>query len=371
MTSLRGAADPEAEVGPELRRLLAEREASALTHGDEFALLWRLAGEQIADGKMLRPRMLLRLHAALSDRPDPAVSSRCSDSAAPRTVLQLACAIELLHFAFLLHDDVIDGDLQRRHAPNLIARLQDQHPAPARGTNAAARHWGCTGAILMGDLLLTEVHRIFALADLPAAVRTRMLRLLHSTISTTVAGELTDTALSDGVIADEPETVLRMTAEKTAAYSFALPLRLAVILAGRGEDLETVLATVSRALGLAYQVQDDALAMFGDGRSHGKDPCSDLREGKRTTLVAHARRTGAWEDIAPRFGAADLTEAEADAMRDRFRACGAEEFAHRLVAQQLARARAGIADAARAGLLPPPARAVLDDVVGLIDGRAS
>ena len=173
-----------------LRHRFSERSAAAERYGNEFVGLWRAAEEHALGGKLIRPRLLLDLTHALAPAPLNADETR--------TAIDVAAHVELLHFAFLLHDDVIDGDLMRRRRPNLIGALVAEHAA--RPTEAAL-HWARSSAILLGDLLLSSAVLGFARADVMPEARDRLLGLLEQTIFETVAGEHADVALSDGIIA--------------------------------------------------------------------------------------------------------------------------------------------------------------------------
>ncbi|MGM1016947.1 MAG: polyprenyl synthetase family protein [Actinomycetota bacterium] len=319
--------DIRTRIERELTRHFAERSTAAAAYGQEFTQLWRVAAEHALGGKLVRPLLLVEAVQALQAPPE-----NPDGEPVPNTVIELAAAVELLHYAFLLHDDVIDNDLIRRHGANLLGAVRDAHPA---SQSVPALHWARTAGILMGDLLLASAHQIFARADLPTATRLRLLDLLDHTVTETVAGEQTDVGLSDGVIAPDLHTILSMTTHKTATYSFELPLRAAAILAGAPETTERALATAGQHLGLAFQLQDDLLSAFGDPREHGKDSFSDLREGKQTVIIAYARMTSSWPRIEPSFGADDLSPAEADHIRSLLTDCGAQRFAQNLVDEQL------------------------------------
>ncbi len=84
-------------------------------------------------------------------------------------------------------------------------------------------HWGTSSAILMGDLMLSGVYQSFARLDVPATMRERIFDLLGHTIDETVAGEFADVGLGDGCLEPELGTILEMSANKTATYTFELP----------------------------------------------------------------------------------------------------------------------------------------------------
>lgn len=326
--------DVESEIHRELTAFFDLHAARAAAYGPHFARLWAVAAECAVGGKLLRPRLLVGAYDALA--PSPADDGEVVDRV---QVVRIAAAIEILHYAFLLHDDVIDGDVTRRHRPNLVGRVLDEAARAARaaGTSEPAAdplHFARSAAILMGDLLLTAVHHAFARMDVPHATRIRLLDLLDRTIAETVAGELADVGLADGIISPDLHAVLAMDRSKTAAYTFALPLVAAAVLAGHPHLADT-LTEVGGRMGLAFQLQDDLLSTFADTAEHGKDRFSDLREGKETALIAFARMTSAWPQISGTFGAADFTDADGLAARAALAACGAEDFVRSLIDEQL------------------------------------
>lgn len=345
-----------AELERELAAVFRVRADAANAYGSQFVRLWTLAGESVLGGKMLRPFLFLDVYAELLRATDaspkksgaetPPLLSTGDGASDCVSIVSIAASIELLHYSFLLHDDVIDGDLTRRGKPNLIGALLAESAAetrdpeftsPARDAtrDEAILHWSRSGGILMGDLLLASTHQTFARAQLSHATRVRLLDLLDHTITESVAGEQLDVGLGDGMISPDLATILSMSASKTATYTFELPLRAAAILAGQGPRMENALAAAGRHLGLAFQLQDDLLSTFGDPALHGKDTFSDLREGKQTALIAFARMTSAWPSIEPLFGQASLSVEDGARVQQLLSDCGAEDFMRGLVDEQL------------------------------------
>lgn len=317
-------------VSAELGSFFTRKVRSARAHHPQFSALWELTAERMRGGKFVRPLVFLRTVETLSSNAESTAGRTLSPS-----LVQIAAAVELLHFSFLLHDDVIDGDMVRRGRPNLIGTILEQHAESPSGDDVRALHWARSCAILMGDLLLAEVHQIFARAELEGHQRTRLLELLSQAITDSVVGELIDVGLSDGVISPELSTILEMCRLKTATYSFEFPLRLAATLTGASARVEESLARAGRHLGLAYQLHDDVLSIFGDPVQHGKDSFSDLREGKETVLIAYARMTSAWGAIEPHFGSPSLTEESGAAVRRVLSECGALSFVSSLIDDEL------------------------------------
>ena len=363
------------EIEKHLADFFAEQQSAAEAYGMEFTRLWALAGEHVQGGKLVRPVLMVTIVEALL-APDTATSARGTSSGNDSagfdhaTLLRLAAAIEILHYSFLLHDDVIDGDLMRRGKRNLIGALHETQTASREEAPCGVRtlHWARTGGLLMGDLLLAATHQIVARAQLPHDTRLRLLDLLDHTIFESVAGELTDVGLSDDIVAPDLQTVLTMSAHKTATYTFELPLRVAAILAGVSRETEGALTTAGRHLGLAFQLQDDYLSTFGDPREHGKDAFSDLREGKHTAMISFARMTSAWPEIEQDFGDPNLSFERGEALRDLLAECGAERFMRDLVEEQTA-ALFDVFARGSAAPIPSAARTVLLGLAAELDGR--
>ena len=358
MTATATQEDLATRIEEALRLRFAERTTAAERYGNEFVALWQAASEHALGGKLIRPRLLLDLLTALTP-------SALSDEEIRRAV-EVAVDVEMLHFAFLLHDDVIDGDLVRRRRPNLIGSLAARHGVEP---SEPVLHWARSSAILLGDLLLASTTLGFARTEADPETRERLLALLEQTIFETVAGEHADIALSDGIVTPDLRTILSTSAYKTATYSFVLPLRAAAVLAGATPTVESQLTELGRHLGLAYQLQDDLLSVFGDPSTHGKDAFSDLREGKETAIIAYARMTGHWPSIELRFGTAELSMADAADMRERLRECGAEQFVRGLVQEQLAAVATVVAEAEESDALPPAAARTILALADRIEGR--
>lgn len=342
-------------VAPRLCEFFDHAVAHATVLGSSYERLWRVAQEQVQGGKLIRPAMFI---CALE-----AYTGRDADDEA----LELAVSIELLHFSFLLHDDVIDGDLVRRGKPNFIARIAAEGPDTVLEDERL--RWARSAAILMGDLLLSAVHRTMTLIDVPDAVRLELARLLEDTITTSVAGELVDVELSNGVARASMETVLETSARKTAAYSFAFPLRAAAILSGAGSRAHHVLSRAASHLGLAFQLQDDLMSVFGDETSHGKDFCSDLREGKVTALIAHARTADEWDEIRSALGRPDLTRADAERIRELLAASGAAARVDSLIEGELRRLEETLDQAS--GVLPAGVADLVRVTAEVLRGRSA
>ena len=347
------------EIEEQLATIMAAASPGFEAYGRHFGELWRHGLECRSGGKMLRPRLLVGAFDALHADVEPPRSLR-------RSAIRIAAAVELLHLSFLLHDDVIDGDLMRRGMPNVIGRLF----AEAAGATVEARlHWARSNGILLGNLILSKVHQVFARESVSESQRTRLLELLDRAIFESVAGEQYDVGLGHGIIASDLPTVLEMSRLKTATYTFELPLRGAAVLAGAGGETEETLGEIARHLGVAFQLQDDLMSAFGESSEHGKDAFSDFREAKETPLIAYARMTSAWSCISPLLGADDFSEAHGNEIRALLAKCGAEEFIRDMVDDRMRAATALVTCGALS--MSPRLSEFLRGIIGSLDGRTA
>jgi geranylgeranyl pyrophosphate synthase len=241
----------------------------------------------------------------------------------------VAAATELLHTAFVIHDDVIDNDDTRRGRPSVPGWFRAD--AVALGTDDEDRDtYTRAGAILAGDLALGAAIRAVATCGADQLTTSRLLDLLDATLHASAAGELADVRLALGPRMPDAEEALTVAEHKTAVYSFMLPMQAGAVLAGANDRLVESLGEIGRCLGIAFQLRDDVRAIFGDLSETGKDRLGDLREGKRTPLMVHAAQTSSWGRIAPHLGDPHLTETAAATVRGLLESCGSRRHVEEL-----------------------------------------
>jgi len=328
-----------------LARTLAQLGPQADRHGALYERLWDELERAVSGGKRFRGRLVVELHDALDGTRRPAAA-------------QVGAAFELLHAGFLVHDDLIDHDTMRRGEPNLAARMG--LVARERGAGEAqAQELAEGAAVLAGDLAIALAHRLVATVGAPPAVHERLQALLWDTVFVSVAGELGDIAAGLGLQDVSLADALRIAAEKTARYSFQAPLRAGAILADAPSELRSDVEAVGLALGKAFPLVDDLLGVFAPEAVTGKSALSDLREGKATTLLLHARALPVWDAIRADVGRADLDEATAATLRGELaRSAAPGRVAHQ-VREELRSAELVVA----ASSLPAAAKDVLRAVV--------
>ncbi|HSP76143.1 MAG TPA: polyprenyl synthetase family protein [Cryobacterium sp.] len=338
-------------VGTELQRFFAAARLRASDYGEHYVALWDSLEQASSGGKRVRPALVLAAFTGLGGT-DLTLAT------------PVAVSFELLHTAFVIHDDVIDRDLARRGVANIAGQFTER--ALAHGAGAQAGAWAATAAILAGDLALSEAHRALAMLPVDLELRGRLLDLLDRAVFVSAAGELADVTNTASKHPLTVAEVLSTLEQKTAVYSFEAPLQAGAVLAGASTESINALGAFGRLIGVAFQLTDDILGVFGDPEKTGKSVLTDLREGKQTTLVAHAGTTSGWPEIAPYIGKADLTEAEADIVRVLLRSCGALQAADELAADHADRAVAALDPSA----IPAPLRELLTTLAGTAVNRS-
>ncbi len=180
------------------------------------------------------------------------------------------------------------------------------------------------------------------------------------------AGELIDVDFS--LLPDVPrvDDILAMERLKTAVYSFEGPLQAGAILAGAPTEVVATLGEFGREIGIAYQIVDDLLGVFGAEEETGKTTIGDLREGKRTVLIAYATSTRAWTEVDSVFGTDELTDEQAARIREVLVSCGAKAFAEGLARYYGNRALARLSEPHIPQALRTELHPLADDVLGRI-----
>ena len=261
-------------VTNQLREYLAERRSDCAYIGSDYADLTAALEEFVLrGGKRLRPAFAYWGWRAVADRD------------ADASVLRLFAALELLHACALVHDDVIDDSATRRGLPTVHRLFAQTHRD--RHWSGSADQFGLSAAILLGDLALVWADDIVATADLPADAQRRVQRVWADIRTEVLGGQYLDiVAESSG--ATTVASAMTVNTYKTASYTVTRPLQLGVAAAADRPDVLAIFHEVGNDLGVAFQLRDDVLGVFGDPAVTGKPSGDDLRSGKRTVLLAEA-----------------------------------------------------------------------------------
>ncbi len=224
----------------------------------------------LSDGKRLRPAFCYW-------------GWRGAGGAANEGIITAAASLELLHACALLHDDVMDDSDTRRGMPAAHRQFAGLHRT--RQWLGSPDSFGIGSAILLGDLCLAWSDELYLGADLDAASLMRSHEVIDIMRTEVMAGQYLDLVeqVKGDTTLEGARTVMRF---KSAKYTVERPLHLGAALAGAHLELTTMYSAYGLPLGEAFQLRDDVLGVFGDPEQTGKPAGDDIREGKRTMLMA-------------------------------------------------------------------------------------
>jgi geranylgeranyl diphosphate synthase type I len=284
-------------------------------------------------------------------------------------IIQAAAALELLHAGALVHDDLMDASDTRRGQPSLHRQFEARHAG--RRWQGSAVAFGMGMAILLGDLLICWTDEMFHASGLPPDALRRGRPVLDRMRTEVFAGQYLDLlgqAAGDETVAG----ALHVVEFKTAKYTIERPLHLGAALAGAGlagpggppaggaragdggtgGALAAAFTAYGLPLGIAFQLRDDILGVFGDPAQTGKPAGDDVREGKRTVLlsIARSRATPGQAQVIDRYlGDPLLDEAGTAEVRAAITGTGAVAECERMIGRHLSEAIAALEDAPMTG----------------------
>lgn len=234
-------------VKDDLQRVETRLHDVPLRSDSDLGLVTEAIGHLLdAGGKRIRPALTL-----LTGRLYPSDAEK---------IISMAAAVEMLHTATLVHDDVVDGSMLRRGSPTLNA------------------HWSPGATILTGDYMFARAADLAAQTD-----NVRVMQIFARTLMTIVSGELRQ-LFGDATHRQTREDYFKRIYAKTASM-FELATEAAGVLIGAAEDEIVALRQYGHDVGIAFQIMDDVLDFIGDASQVGKPVASDLRQGIVTLPV--------------------------------------------------------------------------------------
>ena len=330
------AADPlavvRAPVDALLREFLRAREHELVARDPRLAPVAGAVRQMVeSGGKRMRPAFVYWGYRA--------TGAGHSDD-----VWHTAAAFELLQSFALIHDDVMDRSARRRGLPAAHVALAAHHrAADLRGDS----DWfGVGAAILAGDLAFVWADELFDAAPLDLAALERARRIFTDLRTELMAGQYLDLVLAATGDAS-PEQARGVALLKSGRYTVTRPLQLGAAIAGVDPQLDAALVRFGDEVGVAFQLRDDVLGLFGDPGDTGKGVLDDLRQGKRTMLMLAALDA---TDAAGRavldgaLGNPDVDAGMAREVRTVVRDSGALQSVETQIARHFDRAVAALAD---------------------------
>ncbi len=250
-----------------------------------------------AGGKRMRPSMVVAACRAVGGDGSKAIP--------------MAVAIEYIHNFTLIHDDLMDGDEMRR------------------GMKTSHVVYGMPTAILAGDALFAKAYQIIGDLDIPAEGMREILSLVSKAVWDLARGQQMDVNNENADFITLDHYIETITG-KTSVL-FAAGAASGAIIGGAKKDVVDSIQKYALSLGVAFQMYDDILGVYGDPKVTGKSAGNDIRKGKYTVMICHAHDTikdeNVWKQFMSVFGKIDATDDEIEVARKILKDCGSYDYA--------------------------------------------
>lgn len=299
-----------------LEFLEAEEKSYRKIGKDTLLLLNEIRRMFNGGGKRLRPAQMFYSYLACGGK----------DS---KSALKAAVSSEMLHTFAIIHDDILDKSDTRRGFPTSHKFLKCFHKNNKFVGEAV--HFGLSGAILTGDLALALSDKALTNANFPMATLAKAKRLFDDLRTELVAGEFLDVYAEYRPENISEDFVIKILKYKSGYYTCGYPLRLGAVLAGAPAKIELGLFEIGEKSGVAFQIQDDILGVYGSEKQVGKSVDSDLKEGKKTLLVvkAYELSTPKQKNVLNKLlGNPTASHDELNKIRQIIKETGAYDYAH-------------------------------------------
>jgi len=325
-----------------VKQWLDEAVSDAARLDPSYAHLWEAISRQFTSGgKWIRPVLTVVSYESFGGH-NPAIYN-------------LAAAQELLHVSLLIHDDIMDHDYMRHGQPNVAGEYLEYYR-----NQPAADHRAMSAALLAGDLLQARGHQAIAFSGFDADIRQAAAKVFARQLYEVAAGQLLDV---EAEMHDQtPELYLKVNQLKTATYSFTGPLLMGAEAAGAPQSAFAELEELGNSLGVAFQLADDLLGMFGDQAKIGKPILSDMREGKLTYTIRQALLEATAEDkawLVANWGRPDVTIDDLVRTRSIVQSSGSQVKTMKMMESYVDRATAALERLA----LPPASHQLLAEII--------
>lgn len=363
-------------VDQRLNSFLVSRTAELDVISPDLAHILDYTRGLLATGKRFRARFCYwgwrAAGGSISDT-DLAVGTESVDDI--ERVLSLAMSLEVFHAAALVHDDIMDSSDTRRGKPSAHRAFASLHRE--RQYSGASEHFGQSTALLVGDLLLAWSDDLLndALSgvlspEVEQATRREFSRMRQEVTVGQYLDIHEEAAWLHSPESERLERALRVVTFKSAKYSMEAPLLIGASLAGASSSALDALRAFGLPLGIAFQLRDDVLGVFGDSEITGKPSGDDLREGKRTVLIALAEAAmpvGAKRIFNEMLGDRALTGEQIEVMQETLQDTGALEKLESMISGYVERAM----EALRSAPLSPGAVSELTRLAEAVTKRQS
>jgi geranylgeranyl diphosphate synthase type I len=358
ITSADAVLDPQAPLGQafrdavsaEITAFLTEQSAVLDSMGPELVPVHLMASQMLCGGKRMRPAFCVWGYVAAAGMPNDFEL---------KPLLAAAGSLDVLHVSALVHDDLMDSSDLRRGRPAAHRQFEALHANAGWLGDSAA--FGKAGAILLGDLLVMWSAQMLHGAGVEQSALERTLPIVEAMRTEVTCGQYLDMVAQAHPLRQRAPAIgsLRPTIElalddasrvveyKAARYTVQRPCQIGAALGGGNDELYFALGAYGSPLGRAFQFRDDLLGVFGDPQITGKPAGDDLREGKRTVLVAHAyahASDAGQKLLLQRLGDSGLDEAGISELQQVITESGAREAVESMIDDNYERALKALHD---------------------------
>lgn len=315
------------EVRAEIRSALADYLAGQRSYltsiASELVPVCDALDEFLLDGgKRLRPLFAYAGLIASGTKPSP-------------EIIRAISSLELLQACALIHDDLMDRSDTRRGKPAIHRHFENLHQSSAM--NGLATQFGEAAAVLLGDLALVWSDQMLNKSGIPTQ-SLLAAHVIHDEMRVELmAGQYLDVREA-GEKSYSAERSLRIARYKSGKYTIERPLHIGAVIGkpenSENRDLLSALSRYGLPLGEAFQLRDDLLGIFGDPEITGKPAGDDLREGKRTVLIAmtlEALQESQREELLAYLGQPDIEPEKIEELRALIKASGAVDQVENLI----------------------------------------
>lgn len=204
-----------------------------------------------------------------------------------KDIVKAAMSVEFLHACFLIQDDIIDRDDLRHGEKTMHCRYNERASKNLKLDNTESYHYGISQAMGLADIAFEMSFNALIRSSFEEKIKIKAANKLSDMVFSTVAGEMSD-VLAENTKRVSEEQAINILEYKTARYTAEGPIHLGAIMAGADDKILKNLSAFAIPLGIAFQIQDDILGIFGSSEDTGKSVGADIREGKKTLLIVKA-----------------------------------------------------------------------------------
>ena len=245
------------------------------------------------------------------------------------SINEVAVAYEIFQTSILAHDDIIDLSPTRRGKPTVYRQL-------------GGDHYGISQTICLGDIGFFLANKLIVDSNFDSDLKVKALHYFSRMVINTGLGEMLDIELPHLKQERSEDDVIIINRLKTADYTISYPLMIGAILGGASDEKLAKITQFGTDLGIAFQIQDDILGIFGDEHTLGKSVTSDIEEGKNTLLITEAYKNANNEQkqiLDKYYGNGEVSSEHLEQIKQVFIDTGALEYSKNMASQYVESAK--------------------------------